>query len=121
MVSVLGAISYWLFGYAIAWGEGNSVIGWNNWAWSYLSADKLALAFNQLTFANSASTITSGSVAERLNLTSYYVYGVILTGLQSVSLFRIKLINCDSERFHLSIHLSMGLVQQRMVEESRIP
>lgn len=93
MVSVLGAISYWLFGYAIAWGEGNSVVGWNNWAWSYLSADKLALAFNQLTFANSASTITSGSVAERLNLTSCYVYGVILTGVELVFLLVINLTN----------------------------
>lgn len=76
----VGCLSYWLFGYAIAWSEGNSFVGWNNWAFSYLPPEKFSVAFYQLIFANTASTIVSGAVAERLNLPCYFIYGFLLTG-----------------------------------------
>lgn len=37
---VVGCLSYWLFGYAIAWSDGNSFIGWNNWAFAGLAPEK---------------------------------------------------------------------------------
>ncbi len=80
-------MSFWLFGFVIAWGKGNSFVGWkDNWATAYVSDDEMPMAFLQLTFANTASTIVSGSVAERLNLTSYFVYGVFLTGIHFVKI-----------------------------------
>lgn len=79
--TVVGCTSYWLVGYALAWGEGNSIVGWTNFALSDIPDDKVSLAFYQLIFANTASTIVSGAVAERLNLPCYFVYGFLLTGV----------------------------------------
>jgi ammonia channel protein AmtB len=37
---VVGCLSYWLFGYAIAWSQGNSFVGWNHWAFANLAPEK---------------------------------------------------------------------------------
>jgi Amt family ammonium transporter len=37
-------------------------------------------AFYQMIFTNTAATIVSGAVAERLNLPCYFVYGFLLSG-----------------------------------------
>ena len=81
---VVGCISYWLVGYAFAWSEGNPFIGWNNFAFTKLDPEKASFAFYQLIFANTASTIVTGSVAERFNLPCYFLYGVLLTGLKII-------------------------------------
>lgn len=38
--SVVGCLSYWLFGYAIAWSQGNSFVGWHHWAFANLPPEK---------------------------------------------------------------------------------
>lgn len=38
------------------------------------------MAFYQLIFTNTAATIVSGAVAERLNLPCYFIYGILLSG-----------------------------------------
>jgi ammonia channel protein AmtB len=80
VVSVVGCISFWLFGYAIAWSDGNCFVGWQHFAFYQLPADKLSMAFYQLIFSNTASTIVSGAVAERLNFPCYFIYAILLTG-----------------------------------------
>ena len=80
-ILVVGCTSFWLTGFALAWSEGNSFVGWNHFAFSEIPDEKVSLAFYQLIFANTASTIVSGAVAERLNLPCYFVYGTLLTGI----------------------------------------
>jgi len=65
---VVGCLSYWLVGFALAWSEGNAFIGWHHFAFVDLPPDKVSLAFYQLIFSNTASTIVTGAVAERFNL-----------------------------------------------------
>ncbi|XP_046454360.1 putative ammonium transporter 1 [Daphnia pulex] len=84
----VGCLSYWLFGYAIAWSQGNSFVGWNHWAFANLAPEKYSEAFYQMIFTNTAATIVSGAVAERLNLPCYFVYGFLLSGFAYPALSR---------------------------------
>jgi len=77
---VIGCISFWLFGFAFSWSEGNAVIGWHHFAFADLPRETYSLALRQLIFANSASTRVNGALAERLNLPSYFLHAVLLTG-----------------------------------------
>ncbi|KAK4291048.1 hypothetical protein Pmani_036096 [Petrolisthes manimaculis] len=77
----IAGIAYWLVGYALAFGEGNSFCGENMWATVGLSEDKLAFWFFQFVFAATAATIVSGSMAERCNFHAYLIYSVILTAI----------------------------------------
>lgn len=75
----VGAIAYYLFGYAFAYGNAsNSFIGHSNFA---LSEDTdFHFFFFQWTFAATAATIVSGSVAERTSFYAYLGYAFFLTG-----------------------------------------
>lgn len=84
----VGCLSYWLFGYAIAWSQGNSFVGWHHWAFANLPPEKYSEAFYQMIFTNTAATIVSGAVAERLNLPCYFVYGTLLSGFAYPALSR---------------------------------
>ena len=81
MIAVCGGCCFWLCGYAIAWSDGNSVVGWHHFAFVGIPSDKIAMAFYQMVFANTASTIVTGAVAERLNLPCYFTYGTLLSGM----------------------------------------
>jgi Amt family ammonium transporter len=87
----VGAIVWYLFGYGIS-GSGNAFIGTDtaNYALSglddtdsttYTSAgyDWISFFFS-FTFAAAASTIVSGAVAERCQLSAYLVYTIFITG-----------------------------------------
>ena len=50
--AVVGCLSYWLFGYAIAWSDGNSFVGWNNWAFANLPPEKYEITKIQITVLN---------------------------------------------------------------------
>ncbi|XP_031573365.1 putative ammonium transporter 1 [Actinia tenebrosa] len=77
----IGGMAYWLFGYAFAYGsEGNSFIGYNYFALSYVPSSVYAHWFFQFVFAATASTIVSGAMAERTEFRSYIVYSIFLTG-----------------------------------------
>jgi len=81
-----GAVAFYLFGYAFAYGEcgdqaGSRVdfIGCGYFALDGMSgADWVGYLF-QWAFAATAATIVSGSVAERTNLIAYFAYAVLLS------------------------------------------
>jgi Amt family ammonium transporter len=79
----IAAISYWLFGFAFAYGDqgySNPFIGYYYFAGYGMSGTKYAEWFFQFVFAATASTIVSGAVAERCAFVAFLVYSVILTG-----------------------------------------
>ena len=78
--AVFAGMSYWLVGYAFAFGEGNSFIGYSYFAHSGLPPTLYAKWFFQFTFAAAASTIVSGAVAERCDFSSYMIYSTVITG-----------------------------------------
>ncbi|XP_066969358.1 putative ammonium transporter 3 [Macrobrachium rosenbergii] len=82
---VLGGITYWLFGYALSFGESewtNPFCGWGSFA---LNPDEEAMGevytkfFFQLSFATTATTIVSGAVAERFNFVAYVLFSTVNT------------------------------------------
>ena len=79
--TVLGAIAYWLFGYAFAFGaDGNGFIGHEYFALAYLPSGTFSHWFFHFVFAATAATIVSGAMAERTEFKAYLVYSVFLTG-----------------------------------------
>eukprot|EP00183_Erythrolobus_madagascarensis_P006260 CAMPEP_0185843932 /NCGR_PEP_ID=MMETSP1354-20130828/288_1 /TAXON_ID=708628 /ORGANISM="Erythrolobus madagascarensis, Strain CCMP3276" /LENGTH=521 /DNA_ID=CAMNT_0028543523 /DNA_START=21 /DNA_END=1586 /DNA_ORIENTATION=- len=77
----VGFMAYWLLGYAFAYGfPGNSFIGHGTWALSGVNAGgDYSFFFFQWTFAATAATIVSGSVAERTSFYAYLGYAFFLT------------------------------------------
>ena len=79
--SVIGAIAYWLFGYAFAFGsDSNGFIGQKYFALAELPADKFSNWFFHFVFAATSATIVSGAMAERTEFHSYLMYSSFLTG-----------------------------------------
>jgi ammonium transporter, Amt family len=79
----VGAIAYFLFGWAFAYGpNGNKFIGWGNFALSKSKGVNFSdshLFFFQWAFAATAASIVSGSVAERTSFYAYLGYAFFLT------------------------------------------
>lgn len=77
----MGAVAYWLFGYAFAFGkDGNGFIGYKYFALADLPADMYSHWFFHFVFAATAATIVSGAMAERTEFKAYLVYSCFLTG-----------------------------------------
>lgn len=85
----VGAIAYFLFGFAFAYGEGDSAasgfIGTGNYALDNFpdatnsEGESFNFFFFQWAFAATAATIVSGSVAERTSFYAYMAYAFFLT------------------------------------------
>ena len=83
---IFGGISFWLFGYGIAFGNSkfsNSIIGWGDF---FFEEDinieggwHFAHYFFQLTFATIATTIVSGALAERCKFSAYCLFSIFNT------------------------------------------
>jgi Amt family ammonium transporter len=83
-------ISYYLIGFAFAFGQGphpNGFIGHFNWGLNDIPSDTYDYSFFlfQWAFAIAAAGITSGSIAERTQFVAYLVYSSFLTGICATS------------------------------------
>ncbi|CAM6042014.1 unnamed protein product [Sphagnum compactum] len=84
-----GGISYYLIGFAFAFGtspdhlNGNGFIGHHYWALHGIPDTNYDYSFFlfQWAFAIAAAGITSGSIAERTQFVSYLIYSSFLTGI----------------------------------------
>lgn len=80
--SGIGALSYWVLGFAFAYGEkGNAFIGYSNFMFIGRSDDDAATWFFQYVFAATAATIVSGAMAERTRFWAYFIYCTVLTAI----------------------------------------
>lgn len=80
----VGAIAFYLVGYAFAYGDGNdnAFIGTSNFALRNIGLDDgrgWSLFVFNWAFSAAAATIVSGSVAERTVFNAYLAYSVLLT------------------------------------------
>lgn len=87
MDSGVGAIAYWLFGWAFAYGNldaehnaDNAFIGGSSFAISRIQDSEYALWFFQFAFTATAATIVSGSVAGRCRIQAYLIYSTVISG-----------------------------------------
>ena len=101
VVFAFSTIAYWIVGFGIMFGDGNSFLGLSGWllggadnspamgdayqgvysALNWTGVPLLAKFFFQLVFAGTAATIVSGCVAERIHYKSFMIFTLILVGL----------------------------------------
>ena len=87
----VSAISFYLIGYGLGWGEGSGFAGSNAFAMrtpefnslevTGVVAGKHAQAFFSLCFAATATTIVSGAVAERFRFQTYAFIAFLMSGV----------------------------------------
>ncbi|KAL9320037.1 hypothetical protein ACSQ67_011876 [Phaseolus vulgaris] len=80
--AVVGSISFYLFGFAFAYGTSNPFIGSNLFALAHIPNGTYDYAFflYQWAFAIAVTGITSGSIAERTQFSAYLVFSFFLSG-----------------------------------------
>ncbi|XP_065341682.1 putative ammonium transporter 1 [Cloeon dipterum] len=81
MDSFLCGIVYWLFGFTLAFGTGNSFAGLYPYVAGYKLAEKKMFAkwYFELSYASTPATIVSGAVAERCHFIGYLVYSSLIS------------------------------------------
>ena len=75
----VGAITYWAFGFALAYG-GTTIGGFLAYGNFFLEGDSLTYFF-QVVFAATAATIVSGDVADRTKFSAYLMFQPFICGL----------------------------------------
>jgi len=89
IVFALATLSFWVIGFALAFGEGNGFVGLTGFFLA--GADPAEPVYGTLTtpvfflfqaaFAGTAATIVSGAVAERVKFTSFIIFSILLTAI----------------------------------------
>ena len=81
----MASLGFFLFGYAIMFGQGNAFMGLQGWflAGAESAADVPLYAFwlFQAAFCGAAATIVAGGMAERMKFPAYLIYSFIISAL----------------------------------------
>ncbi|CAN6443041.1 unnamed protein product [Victoria cruziana] len=80
--AAVGSLSYYLLGFAFAFGSGNPFIGSSYFALHNIPDQSFDYSYFlfQWAFAIAVAGITSGSIAERTQFVAYLIYSFLLTG-----------------------------------------
>jgi Amt family ammonium transporter len=101
IVFAASSVAFWAIGFALMFGNGNSMLGLSGWALGgpdnspamgdayqgtfsalgWTGVPLYAKFFFQLVFAGTAATIVSGVVAERIKFVSFIIFSFILVGV----------------------------------------
>ncbi|MBI4460635.1 MAG: ammonium transporter [Acidobacteria bacterium] len=101
IVFAFSTLAYWIVGFGIMFGDGNSFMGMSGWllggadnspavgdvyegifsSLNWTGTPLLAKFFFQLVFAGTAATIVSGCVAERIHYKSFIIFTLVLAGV----------------------------------------
>jgi Amt family ammonium transporter len=83
----MASLAFFLFGYALMFGDGNAFCGTQGWALAGLG-DKTgsgipvyAFWLFQATFCGAAATIVAGGMAERMKFVGYLIYSFLISAL----------------------------------------
>jgi Amt family ammonium transporter len=81
----MASIGFFMFGYAIMFGDGNALFGLKGWflagAKSGASVPLYAFWLFQAAFCGAAATIVAGGMAERMKFQAYLIYSFIISAL----------------------------------------
>jgi len=81
----MASIGFFIFGYAIMFGEGNGLLGLKGWfmvgAESGADIPLYAFWLFQAAFCGAAATIVAGGMAERMRFGAYLIYSFIISAL----------------------------------------
>ena len=75
----LGAIVWWMVGYAISFGSRDFFFRGDGLSETYNHSPDMNQWFFSFTFAATAATIVSGAMAERTKILAYFVYTMVVT------------------------------------------
>ena len=79
----MASLGFFIFGYAIMFGSGNSFMGFDGWflmgAESGCDIPLYAFWLFQAAFCGAAATIVAGGVAERMNFIAYLIYSFLIS------------------------------------------
>lgn len=78
---LLGGVAYGAIGWGVAYGGGDHpFIGQSQFFFHGIDYADYPTWFFQFVFAATTATIVSGAIAERCQLTAYFIYSIVLTG-----------------------------------------
>ncbi len=81
----MASLGFFVFGYAIMFGNGNSFMGFDGWLLLGVESDGglpvYAFWLFQAVFVGTAATIVSGGVAERMKFKAYLLYSLLISAL----------------------------------------
>lgn len=81
LILISGGLSFWLIGYALAFGKGNAFVGLTGFASVGLPSSLYSAVYFQCTFAATCATIVSGAIAERCHFNGYIIFSFVITGI----------------------------------------